>query len=290
MGVRPLEVPRRVRARARRARRLRGIPRARPAARRDRDRLACGRRNTTPGSGTRTSSPTRRAGPPDARRGRAHGGVGDAVGEPRVEGRAEAPDPESERLHSEPASNYAEGAEAGHYVRDHNGDPLWRAGGWATGSPWTSPRPTRRGVVAHAGAPHPRHGRGGHQGRRRRRLLLPAAPASPTAATAPRRRGSGAASTGSRCSAALDEVHPDRASLFGRSGWSGQQRVGMLWGGDQASDFWSLQTLVAATLTVAATGFSNWSHDIGGYLGHRLSSAARASCSCAGCSSAASRR
>jgi alpha-glucosidase (family GH31 glycosyl hydrolase) len=44
----------------------------------------------------------------------------------------------------------------------------------------------------------------------------------------------------------------------------------MLWGGDQASDFWSLRVLVAATLTAAASGFSNWSHDVGGYLGKRL--------------------
>ena len=44
----------------------------------------------------------------------------------------------------------------------------------------------------------------------------------------------------------------------------------MTWGGDQPSDFWSLRTLVAATLTAAASGFSNWSHDIGGYLGERL--------------------
>jgi alpha-glucosidase (family GH31 glycosyl hydrolase) len=44
----------------------------------------------------------------------------------------------------------------------------------------------------------------------------------------------------------------------------------MLWGGDQASDFWSLRTLVAALLTAAASGFSNLSHDVGGYLGRRL--------------------
>ena len=58
--------------------------------------------------------------------------------------------------------------------------------------------------------------------------------------------------------------------LFGRSGWTGQQGVGVTWGGDQASDFWSLETLVTATLTAAASGFSNWSHDVGGYLGERL--------------------
>jgi alpha-glucosidase (family GH31 glycosyl hydrolase) len=45
--------------------------------------------------------------------------------------------------------------------------------------------------------------------------------------------------------------------------------MGMTWGGDQLSDFWSLRALVAATLTAAASGYSNWSHDVGGYLGRR---------------------
>src|SRR5919201_6876794 len=69
---------------------------------------------------------------------------------------------------------------------------------------------------------------------------------------------------------ALDEVHDGRGVLFGRAGWTGQQATGFTWGGDQASDFWSLRTLVAATLTAAASGISNWSHDVGGYLGERL--------------------
>jgi alpha-glucosidase (family GH31 glycosyl hydrolase) len=68
----------------------------------------------------------------------------------------------------------------------------------------------------------------------------------------------------------LDEVHPRIGVLFGRCGWSGQQAIGVTWGGDQVSDFWSLRTLVVATLTSAASGFSNWSHDVGGYLGKRL--------------------
>ena len=71
---------------------------------------------------------------------------------------------------------------------------------------------------------------------------------------------------------ALDEVHPGDGVVFGRPGWTGQQAVGVTWGGDQPSDFWSLRTLVAATLTAAASGFSNWSHDVGGYLGERLMS------------------
>jgi alpha-glucosidase (family GH31 glycosyl hydrolase) len=44
----------------------------------------------------------------------------------------------------------------------------------------------------------------------------------------------------------------------------------MTWGGDQASDFWSLRALVTASLTAALSGYSNWSHDVGGYLGERL--------------------
>jgi alpha-glucosidase (family GH31 glycosyl hydrolase) len=44
----------------------------------------------------------------------------------------------------------------------------------------------------------------------------------------------------------------------------------MLWGGDQASDFWSLRALLTSLLTSAASGFSNLSHDVGGYLGRRL--------------------
>src|SRR6202012_1772949 len=69
---------------------------------------------------------------------------------------------------------------------------------------------------------------------------------------------------------ALDEVHPGSGVLFGRSGWTGQHATGFTWAGDQASDFWSLRVLVVATLAAAASGYSNWSHDIGGYLGHRL--------------------
>jgi alpha-glucosidase (family GH31 glycosyl hydrolase) len=44
----------------------------------------------------------------------------------------------------------------------------------------------------------------------------------------------------------------------------------MTWAADQASDFWSLRVLVVASLQAAMSGFSNWSHDVGGYLGHRL--------------------
>jgi hypothetical protein len=68
----------------------------------------------------------------------------------------------------------------------------------------------------------------------------------------------------------LDEVHPGEGVLFGRSGWSGQHAYGHTWGGDQVSDFWSLRALVVALLSGALTAVSNVSHDIGGYLAHRL--------------------
>jgi alpha-glucosidase (family GH31 glycosyl hydrolase) len=69
---------------------------------------------------------------------------------------------------------------------------------------------------------------------------------------------------------ALDEVHPGSGVLFCRSGWTGQHATGHTWAGDQASDFWSLRALLAATMSAACSGYSNWSHDVGGYLGHRL--------------------
>jgi alpha-glucosidase (family GH31 glycosyl hydrolase) len=181
------------------------------------------------------------------------------------------PDPESERLHAEPAPNYAEGAEAGHFVRAANGDPY--VGRWwmGTGSivDFTSEAARRwwselsrnvfelgvEGVKADDGEGY----------------YFP-----PDSRLADGRTGAEAAWEYGRryresTQAALDAVHgAGRGVVFGRSGWTGQQATGMLWGGDQASDFWSLRALLTSLLTCAATGFSNLSHDVGGYLGRRL--------------------
>jgi alpha-glucosidase (family GH31 glycosyl hydrolase) len=180
------------------------------------------------------------------------------------------PQPESERLHHQPAPNYAPGAAAGHFVREPGGDPFVTRWWMGTGSPvdltsaaaerWWREQAKRvlelgvEGIKADDGEGYymPDHvrladGRTGAQAAwdlgRLHRLSM---------------------------QRALDEVHPGSGVLFGRSGWSGQHATGFTWAGDQASDFWSLRVLVVATLSAACSGFSNWSRDVGGYLGHRL--------------------
>ena len=179
-------------------------------------------------------------------------------------------DPASERMHKRPASNYSEAAMAGHFVRGPGGEPFVARWWMGTGSPidFTSAAARRwwkgqarnvlelgvEGIKADDGEGY----------------YFP-----PDTRFADGRTGAELAWDYGRLyretmQEALDEAHPGKGVLFGRCGWTGQQATGMLWGGDQASDFWSLRTLVAATLTAAASGFSNWSHDVGGYLGKRL--------------------
>jgi alpha-glucosidase (family GH31 glycosyl hydrolase) len=180
------------------------------------------------------------------------------------------PQPESERLHREPAPNYGSGADAGHYVRDSADEP-WVGQWWmGTGSlvDFTSDaaeawwREQVKAVLA--------LGVEGIKADDGDGYYVP-----DDVRFADGRSGAEAAwENGSlhrhSLQRALDEVHPGSGVLFGRSGWIGQHATGLTWGADQASDFWSLRVLVVATLQAAMSGFSNWSHDIGGYLGHRL--------------------
>jgi alpha-D-xyloside xylohydrolase len=180
------------------------------------------------------------------------------------------PDPESERLHREPAPNYEPAARAGHFVKTADGEPFVARWWMGTGSPidFTSPaadewwRELAKGAL--------RLGVEGIKADDGEGYYFP-----PDVRFADGRSGAEAAWAYGllyrrSMQRALDEVHPGAGVLFGRSGWTGQQGVGFTWAGDQASDFWSLETLVTATLTAAASGFSNWSHDVGGYLGERL--------------------
>jgi Glycosyl hydrolases family 31 len=180
------------------------------------------------------------------------------------------PDAQSAKLHRAPAPNYEPAARAGHFVRDPDGGP-WVATWWmGTGSPvdFTSPaaeawwREQAKKVLA--------MGVEGIKADDGEGFYYP-----PEVMFADGRTGAQAAWAQGllyrrSMQRALDEVHPGTGVLFGRPGWTGQQSIGVTWGGDQPSDFWSLRTLVAATLTAAASGFSNWSHDVGGYLGARL--------------------
>jgi alpha-glucosidase (family GH31 glycosyl hydrolase) len=181
------------------------------------------------------------------------------------------PDAASERLHREPAENYADGEAAGHFVRSPDGKPY--VGQWWMG---------KGSLVDFTSGAARRWWKA--QARRALELGVEGIKADdgegyymPTdAKLADGRTGARAAwAYGGlylrTMQEALDEVHPGRGVLFARSGWSGTQGVGVTWGGDQASDFWSLRALVVATLTAAASGFSNWSHDVGGYLGKMLS-------------------
>jgi len=180
------------------------------------------------------------------------------------------PQPGSERLHREPSPTYAPAATAGHFIRAATGEPLVAQWWMGTGSPvdltsaaaeewWRSQ--AKRALALGIEGIKCDDGEG---------YYIPA-----DAQLADGRTGAGAAwALGGLhrvcLQRALDEVHPGRGVLFGRSGWTGQHARGHTWGGDQASDFWSLRVLVVATLSAACSGFSNWSHDVGGYLGHRL--------------------
>jgi alpha-glucosidase (family GH31 glycosyl hydrolase) len=181
------------------------------------------------------------------------------------------PDGESERMHREPAPNYEEGAREGHFVRDARGDP--HVGRWwmGTGSVVDFTSEAASAWWRELARPVFELGVEGVKADDGEGYYFP-----PEARFADGRTGAEAAWDYGALyrrvtQEALEEVHPGPGVVFGRSGWSGQQAKGFLWGGDQASDFWSLRTLLASLLTAAASGFSNLSHDVGGYLGRRLS-------------------
>jgi alpha-D-xyloside xylohydrolase len=180
------------------------------------------------------------------------------------------PQPGSERLHREPAPNYAPAAAARHFVTDGTEQPFVTDWWMGTGSPVDLTSPAAEAWWRAQAKQVLDLGVEGIKADDGEGYYIP-----PHVQLSDGRTGAQAAwalgGLHRRClQRVLDEVHPNRGVLFGRSGWTGQHAIGHTWGGDQASDFWSLRALLAATLNAACSGISNWSHDVGGYLGHRL--------------------
>lgn len=180
------------------------------------------------------------------------------------------PDPGSRELHSRPASNHAEGERLGHYVKNADGESFSTRWWMGTGSPvdlsseaaeqWW--REQAKGVLSTGVAGIKTDDGEGYYFPDEVRFAD-----GTTGAQSAWRMGLHYRRSMQQ---ALDDVHgPGEGVIFGRCGWTGQQAVGSLWAGDQASDFWSFKVLLASTISAAQSGFSNWSHDIGGYLGAR---------------------
>lgn len=66
----------------------------------------------------------------------------------------------------------------------------------------------------------------------------------------------------------LREARGDaEAVLFARSATAGGQALPVHWGGDSTSTFASMAETLRGGLSLAASGFAHWSHDIGGFEG-----------------------
>ena len=56
--------------------------------------------------------------------------------------------------------------------------------------------------------------------------------------------------------------------IWARAGWAGAQRNPVHWGGDAGKSFSAMAGSLRAGLSIGVSGFSFWSHDIGGFAGH----------------------
>ena len=62
-----------------------------------------------------------------------------------------------------------------------------------------------------------------------------------------------------------EELGESDAMIWARPGWSGCQKYAGCWAGDSQSTFPAMASTLAGCLSLAASGFSWWSHDIGGF-------------------------
>ena len=180
------------------------------------------------------------------------------------------PQPESERLHREPASNYAPGALGGHFVRQPDGDEPWVGQWWmGTGSivDFTSDaaeqwwREQVKDVLSRASR--------ASRWTTAMGTTYRTTSVWPMDAGAQRRPGSWVDCTASACSERSMRSIPEPACSSGAPAGSASTR----WATRGAPI--SFRLLVAARArdrdaVGSGSGISNWSHDIGGYLGHRL--------------------
>lgn len=71
--------------------------------------------------------------------------------------------------------------------------------------------------------------------------------------------------------AAADIIRKETGNsiIWARAGWAGAQRNPVHWGGDSHKTFDSMASTLRAGLSIGLSGFSFWSHDIGGFAGPR---------------------
>lgn len=62
-----------------------------------------------------------------------------------------------------------------------------------------------------------------------------------------------------------ERLGKDQAALFARSATAGGQRFPIHWGGDCESTYEAMAETLRGGLSLACSGFSFWSHDIGGF-------------------------
>ena len=204
--------------------------------------------------------------------GRAHRRLGDAVGQPRLRPTASArPTPSPSACTGGRRPTTPRALWAGHFVRGRDGGP--HVGRWwmGIGSPVDFTSPAARRWWQKQARPVLEMGVEGIKADDGEGYYIP--PDARFADGRTRRRGRPgptATSTGARCRRCSTRSTRTPACSSAAAAGAASRRPGSPGAATRSSDFWSLRTLVAATLTAAASGFSNWSHDVGGYLGKRL--------------------
>jgi len=64
----------------------------------------------------------------------------------------------------------------------------------------------------------------------------------------------------------VEKNHPDEGIIWARSAWAGSQRYALHWGGDAATNNIGMLGDLRGGLSFGLSGFSFWSHDMGGFV------------------------